>query len=285
VNSYPRQLSFIGYKRSELRESPTVESCALRPSSPDPRANMFEILKHYRSLRAFGLRNYLFGEAVVDVFRKTAFLSGQFAKPSFRSQRSKLLKLVSQSPVPIANLFDGLAGVDFSVAIGSDVRHTQVDAERTVNVNWFRYFHFAQSEQIPVATDKGKIGLAAPEGKQRSLTLATQEWDALSPVERPDRYRRILVSVGQDTIIKCDRAQWREFSSDLLMQLVGISNFGDTAHDDLCGKAEPLTRRLIRQSMEGKLPKCACVPGLLTDVVAGNVCRFKRTLESISLLG
>ena len=115
------------------------------------------------------------------------------------------------------------------------------------------------------------------------MTGAADEGYRLPAVHCPDRHRRAFV--GQDALIKSDRPKWRKRALGLLIQLVGIRHFGNTAYRELCGNAKGFTYRAIGQPMDGKLPKRSGVPCDLTDVVTGSVGRFKRALQRIHLFG
>jgi hypothetical protein len=116
---------------------------ALRPSSPNPRANVRQVFQHNRALRAFGRRHKLLGKHMVGMGSEPIFLTGKPLQTSAAAERAKLLKLVSQPPMPIANALNGLAAVHRAVAIGGDIRDTQVNAERAVNLDWSGGFNFA----------------------------------------------------------------------------------------------------------------------------------------------
>ena len=109
VNRHTTHLGFVADKRPELREGPRMECCALRPSSLHPRANVREFFQRNRSLRAFGLRNNPFGKTVVDVFGKTALLTGQLPKSAAATKCAQFLQLHPQAPMPIAHILDRLA--------------------------------------------------------------------------------------------------------------------------------------------------------------------------------
>lgn len=275
----------IGDTGLQLSERPRVECCALRPSSPDPRANMRQIFDGNRPLRAFGLRNNPFGENVVDVFGKPALLTGQLPQTAAAAACAELLELVPQPPMAIAHVLERSSAVDLPVAIRGDVRYTQVDAKHIVNITWLRGFDLGSGEQIPVASYKRQIGFAAPEGKQLALPLATHKRDVLPSVTCPDRSSSVLVGVGEDAIIIGNRATWRKRALCLPIQLVRIRDFGDTAHRELGGEAKRLTHRTVGQPVDWKLAKRFAVPRHLTDVVTGSVRRLKCALQGVRLFG
>src|SRR5262249_49321077 len=152
-------------------------------------------------LRAFGLRNNPFGENVVDVLGKPIFLAGEYAQPPAAAECAEPLQFLSEPPMSVANVFNRAPAVNFPIAISCDVRHTQVNAKHIVNINWFGRFNLSSRKEIPVTTHKRQIGFTTPERKQLSLPFTTHERDFLPPVECPNRSSRVLVGVGEDTLI------------------------------------------------------------------------------------
>lgn len=69
------QGSFVRDVLTQLEERPGMQSGPLFPSSPNPRANAFEVFQGNRSLRAFGGSNDLLRDAMVNVPRKAGFLT------------------------------------------------------------------------------------------------------------------------------------------------------------------------------------------------------------------
>ncbi len=283
VDRHTTQLSFVGDKRPKLRECPRVECCALRPSSLHPRANVPEIFQHNRSLRAFGLRNNPFGQTVVDVFGKAALLTGQLPQAATATECAELLQLVPEPPVAVAHVLDRLPRMRLTVAIGRNVPDAQIDTERAVNINRIWRFNLARRKQIPVAAHECQIGFAAPGSEQLALPLTTDERYGLPPVECPDRDQRVGQSKREDAVIVSNRTVAVKGAPHLAIQFVGIRDFGDAAHGQLCGKSELLAHALIGQTVNRKLPKRLRIPCHLTDVVTGSIRRFKRALERIGL--
>jgi len=275
----------IDHKALQLSETPRVKCCALRPSSPNPRANVCQIFDGNRSLRVFGLRNNPFGETVVDVFGKAAFLTGKNTKAAAAPQRAKSLQLISEPPMPIANILDCLAGVDFPITISCDAIHAQVNPKHAFHVDWFGCLNLGGGEQVPLTTHERQISFAASECKQLSLAFAAHERDFLSPLERPDRDSGVLMGVRQNALIIGNRAVGLKRALSLSIQLIGIRDLGDTAHRQLRRQRKRFSRGLIGQPVDGELAKRLALPRHLADVVAGGIRRLKRAPERISLFG
>src|SRR5205823_456486 len=156
----------------------------------------------------FGLRNNPFGDHMVDVFSKSGFLARKDTQAAATMLRAQALQLVPESPVAIAHVLDCAPAVDFAIAIDGDIRDTQIDPQHIVNIDQIGCFNLGSGEQIPFAAHEGEITFAASERQHSSLSVSADKRDFLPPVERPDRNSGVLVSVGEDTIIVSNRAEW-----------------------------------------------------------------------------
>src|SRR5690349_6546436 len=114
------QLRFIADKATQLREGPGVERCALRPFSPDPRADMRQVFQRNRPLRAFSLRNNPFGESMVYPGRKSVLLTSQLLEPSSTAERTLFLELVPEPAVPVAHVLNRLTSMNLAITIDGD---------------------------------------------------------------------------------------------------------------------------------------------------------------------
>jgi len=278
-----RQRRLIGKKHLQLCKGPTMECCALRPSSPRPRANMGQIFDRNRPLCAFGLRNNPFGEVVVHPGGKPALLTGQLLQPATTTECALPLELVSQTPMAIAHVLDCLPRKDFPIAIDRDIRHAQIETENIFHVDWLRCFNVASGKQVPVATHKGQVGFAASSRKQRPLTLTTHKGNGLTLIKSPDRDGSIGHGKRENAFVVGDCSQRSKRTLCLAIQLIGICDFGDTAHRQLGREPEGLAHIAIGEPVNWELTKGACGPGDLADEIAGSVSPLKRALEGISL--
>ena len=74
---HPCPLRFVVDKLAELKERPTVQSRFLGAPNRNSRANTRQIFQSNCPLSALRFSDYLFAEAVVGIFRKTPFLTGE----------------------------------------------------------------------------------------------------------------------------------------------------------------------------------------------------------------
>ncbi len=271
-----RHVRLIADKRPQLSKRPGMECCALRPSSPHPRANMGQIFNRYRALCAFGLRNHPFRQDMVHIFCKPLFLTGKYPQPAAAAFGALLLELGSESSVAIPNVLDRVARMRFAIRVNGNVRHAHVDTQHALNIYRIGCIGIADGKQIPLPTHEGQIGFAMLTGQQGPLARSTHKRDRLPFVQCPDRHRRIRQCIGKDTIIIGNRRCWAKRPLHLPIPLVGIRNLRNTADDHLCAKTKLFPYRRIAALLERELAERAAIPRNLTDKGAGGVRPFKR---------
>jgi hypothetical protein len=81
----------------------------------------------------------------------------------------------------------------------------------------------------------------------------------------------------QDAIIIGNRSMRSEHPGSVTVEFVGIRDFRNAAHNDLCGKSGLLADLGIKEFVEIVLPLGATLPGDFTDPVAGLI----RALMSV----
>ena len=284
-HGYACPLCFVTDEGAQLKERPAMQLSALLPPSPDPRADAFEVFQSNPTLRAFGSLNDAFADRVVHIFCETALLTPKPLQSSSRRFGSQFLQFLSQSPMAIAHVIHHSAAVDGSIRIAGKVRYTQVNPEHVIDILHYGFFNLAGHQQIPLATLEQQITLTLARRKQDAVALAAHEWDGLSSLKRPDRERRVWQREGEDTIIVGDRGKRAKGTLDVLVELVGIADFGKCANGHLRRQAKRLTHILVAQFLESKHAEGAGTPGDIADGVAGGVGSLKRAPQRVGLLG
>jgi hypothetical protein len=145
-HSYPLRL--VLDEGAQLPERPARELSALLPSSPHPLANILEIFKCYRTLRAFGKLNKLFADYVVGVGSKPLLFAGELLQATPRRVRAFLLKLFSESAVAVSDRVYCLARADVAVRVYRYVFDPEVHADDAFRDKRLRVLDFACGEQI-----------------------------------------------------------------------------------------------------------------------------------------
>ena len=99
VDGHAGELSFIDDQLLELPERPRVQCAALRPSSPDPPADAFEVLEGDPAAGAFGPAHKLLRDRVVDVGGEPALTSRTLSQPAAGGARALRLQPAADATV------------------------------------------------------------------------------------------------------------------------------------------------------------------------------------------
>ncbi len=283
VDRNTSQRGLVRNKGAKLKESPAMEYGTLRPSSPNPRANVREVFKRNRPLRAFGLCHDPFTDSVIRPCGESSFLSCQPVQPTTTAFCSESLQRLAQPAMSVAHVLDPFAGVYFASAVCRNVCHAQVYTQHAFHVDRRGRLNLAHSKQVPCAVHQRQICLASLQEEQLALPITTDERNSLPPVKSPDRDVRFGQRKRQDTVIVSNRTVQAKGTLNRAIQLVRIRHFCNTSYDHLCGKPKRLAGVLVHQFVYSKLSKGLRLPGNTADGVARLVCPFQCSLQSIGL--
>lgn len=278
-----RQCGFIGNKGPQLGERPAMECRTLRPFSPHPRANVRQIFQRYRPLCAFGLRDNPFREVVVYPGREAVFLPRQLLQAAAGTMGALSLELLSQAPLPIANVLNRLTRVDLPIVINGNVRYAHVNAKDALHIRGGGFLDIIHRKQVPRAVDQGEIGFPMLVRKQLPLALTAHKRDGLSPVQRPERDRGIRQRIGPDTVVIGDRPMRPECPAHPLIAFVGGAYLAQRSDRHLRGQSEGRAYRVIADLRQVELAKGLRGPSDAADVVARRVCCFEGSPERVGL--
>ena len=287
VNNDNRNAMLAGFvfdKATQFSESPVMQSFPLLFIGLSPSANMLEVFKAYRALGAFCFGNDATRDVVVNPLLKTALSAAHFLEPSSRGSCSFLLQSGSALLVPLAIGFYVFSAELFARGIRSDVDDPHINPKNPLRSQQIGIVEITDRSDIPASTNEHQIDFAFAVLQQATLMVAANIPDLNASVQRPDR-NVVIGNKPKNPLIVGLRAQRAKNTLRFLIELVGISDFGNTAHGDLRGQVKAIPRRLVDQLVQIKLPERFCVPRLLRNPVTGGVALFQRLLEQFCLFG
>ena len=246
-------LCFVADKGTELSERPAMQLSALLPPSPHPRANALQFFKADRPLCAFGSLDDALADRVVHIPCEAALLAGKLLQPPPCRFGTQFLKFRSQPPMTIPHIVHHSAAVDGSIRVAGDVCGTEIDPKHVVNVLGVKLLNLARHQQIPLAAMEQQIAFTLPSSKHRPLTFAADERDGLASVKCPDRDGRIGQGEREDAVIVGNAGKRAKRTLGLLVQFVGIPDFGKRPHDHLRRQAKRFANVLIAQLLKREL--------------------------------
>lgn len=276
------ELRLVLDKRAELAKAPGVQRPSLRLPSRYPRSYPLEILKGDAALRVLSLTNNAFGDHVVDVLGHPPFLLLALLEKFVGCFRLTGLEPRPDSSIAMPQAFELRAGVDLTVGISGDVLYAEINPEPVFGRAGWRLLDIDRSHQIPLAIAAEEITLTLARLQHLSRSLVADKRDALTTGHRPDRHR--LIKVPKDAVVVSDGAERLKDSFSLLVQLVGVRDFGDSAYHHLSGKVKANLDLVIRQFVQLVLPERFSLPRHLADGVRSFVGVPKRFFERLLLL-
>lgn len=181
--------------------------------------------------------------------------------------------------------FDGLARILAAFAVCCQLHNAQVNAKNTFRDNQRRVGNTHCRQQIELAINKGKVGLALAKSKQPMLIVPANKGQFEPTVNRPNRNLLTLNIPVEDAVIKGNCARGLKRALSALVQFVGVGYFADTPHDDLSRQSRlgPLSR--ILRFVKRVLPECLVFPSPCADAVANSVRGLHGALQCVRLFG
>ncbi len=282
--AYAFTLRLVGQERSELRKSPVGMLGSVFPPNSCPRAYVLQILYSNRPVRVFGFRDKFLADSMVHVALIAALLTAQFLESALGRWSAYLLQDASTLLIPLAILLYSFAAIALTVRVGSDVGDAKVNAKRVINLLRRRLWNLAHGKQKELAFAIDQIRFALTGFKHFLLSFTANVRDRLATANSPDIDELLLSSPCQNAVIKSNRAKRFEFPASMLVQLVSIGNFGNTAHHNLSRKPAAFSNVRVKGFMDGVLPKSLRSPRKLTYPITSGVSLLKRFFEKSGLL-
>jgi hypothetical protein len=253
------------------------------PFNPRPRSDIRQVFQRNRPLCAFGFGNQPLADDVVRILLESALTPLQLTQSSFGRFRHDLLERVPTLGISLAAAFNLFSAERLTRTISCQIDDAEINTKRSINVCWIWLIYVAGGEQMELSVDQAQIGLTVSRFKQSALTIAAHKRDRLSPIEGPDRDVCTCEIPREDAIIVGDGCGWPKGALALLIQLVGVCDFGDAANRQLRAKLKRLTYRVIAQLLQPKLAEGARLPRDDADVGTCFIRSIEGALEGVRL--
>lgn len=279
-------LGFVFKKSSELVKRPITMLGSLRFSNRYPVSDTRQIFDGQSAACAFSVKNQVFTDAVVYI----ALVAGLSARQLFKFALGGFCAFALQTLTAIRHFaplaFNLCAGHYLSVRRGSYVGNPKVHAQGISKAAFRRFFDVADAVQIEVALAVYQINFAFAIGQKLSLIFAAHKRNN-EPARHSPKGNSIVGFEADNSIVVSDAAVPFERALSLLVQLVSVRDFRDTAHDHLRGEVKLRLRFVVRQLVQSELFErwlWLGLPALFTNPITRRIRSFKRLAQRLSLL-
>lgn len=268
------QYCFVRHKLTELRKSPVGQSRPLPPPSRNPLANPRQVFQADRACGALGGCHDCFANAVIHVFLVAGLFTFELVEFPLRRTRAVALQVAAAVRKRAALLLNRLSRVGHPIGIDGEVHNAQVNPEGIHPSRLFFAGHITDREDVPFPSDQAQIDFPLAIGEQAALMCSTDKRDLLPTAGRPER-DGVIVHKPKDPIIEGLRCRWTKPPLDFLVELVGVGNLSNAAHNHLGRQWKFLTTQVVTQVMQAILPKRLLLPGQVRDPIARRIRRLQ----------
>lgn len=270
----------------EVKETPVVEPVAIGFIGLNVRADVRQIFNGDAQMQAFSFLNNGFGNGVVGDLLESGLLSAHGVKFAPCAAATGLLEHGALGSVPLAHSLNMLTTECLPQAVRGNLHDTEVYTENSVRSNLFVLVNFDNTGNVPFPLDKHQVYFALAEWNKFALELSTNERNYLPTSDRPE-IDVIAFCETKDSIIERLRGPLSELAHllSLVLQLVGVSNLGNTTHSSLRGKVELLAHGAVMRLVQSVLAEHARLERKFRKPIARCIAALKRIPKRSLLRG
>ena len=275
-NRNPGENRFVRDKRSELRESPTVQNCSLRFPNRYPTSDSGQFLDRNSSAGDFGCLNDLLANDVVGVRGESSLTPGKLFESAFGRSVLLSLKFGAKMSMSEPNAPYGRAAVAESIRSAGDLSNPKIDAKKGRRLGLCRFADFARGPEIEPTAAIDQVGLSMLAGEQRELWGTSSESNLQALVESTNRDGLLCGLPSENARIVSDRTVRAKGALGLLVELVRVRNLSNATYGDLRGQSEFTAKCQIAQRVDAVLSELLNLPRPLGHPVACLVDSLNR---------
>jgi hypothetical protein len=269
-------LRFVLNEHPKQSEIPSMQATTLSPSNRGSVSNALKIFKSDRPQSVFGFRNYLLGNAMVDIFRESGHSARELLEMSLGRLGTFGLKPGFQRIQFVSGLVDLLSGMHLTVRINSKVLDTEIDTKNSFRVIRRLFGYFDHNAKVKNSFDKDQVSLPSYPIHPSLLIIPDSNRDKLSAF-KGDQRDGFQTFPGKDSLIIDDSPIKLKFWFDGFISLVGFGHFGYCSNRKLRGEPKPLSGVIIDELVNFNLIGLVDCKSSFRDSIA----RFVKAVHGI----
>ena len=275
---YTSERGLVRHALPQLEESPIGVPWSLRAAGLNPLSDTRQIFQGDPSSGALRSIHEPFGDGMVDILLKPGLLALEQLESSPRRSCSMALQAFASGLVSLAFPIHCRARVHCAIRVQGEVDYAKVHAKHPLNSHLFWLQHITDNGQVEGASYVHQIDFALAKGQQDALALSALIPNGHTTLHGPEGERGIRAE-AKDTIIVGLRGIALKTPARRAVELVGISDFGNTTHGHLRGKPKLGTTALVGKLVQGELAKRLAVPGFFGQPCTGMVRHPQRVQQ------
>src|SRR5258708_8369179 len=157
---YPVESRLVQYLLLKTVKCPAMQGGSLRLPNRYPVTDTAQVFQGDPALSVLSLNQDAFTDAMVRVVGEALLLACKLAQTALGRLGAFDLQLASQVSMPMADVIDAAAFVDFSVAIYGNVNDATVNTQERLDLCWRWFVNLARRQQIPFPVMEPQVRLA-----------------------------------------------------------------------------------------------------------------------------
>ena len=267
----------------ELVETPGMQAATLSFSNRYPGPDALKIFKSDRSTGVFGFRNYLLGDAVVDISGKTGHSTGKFLQMPLSRLCAFALKSGFQRIELVSSLIDLFARMYLSIRINRKILDSKIDSKRACWIVGGLLGYLDYRTKVEDTFDNYKVNLTPDTIHPGFLVIPDLGRDKLPALESRQR-NGFQPFPGEDALVIDNRTVRPKFWFEGLLSLIGFNNFGDGPDGKLGRETKPLSNVVVDCFVDFDLVGLTDRERYSCNIVARFIKAVHRIQEHLMLL-
>lgn len=267
----------------KLVETPGMQAATLSFSNRCPGPDALKIFKSDRSTGVFGFRNYLLGDAMVDISGKPGHSTGKFLQMPLSRLCASALKSGFQRIEPVSGLIDLFTRMYLAIRINRKILDSKIDSKRAFWIVGGLLGYLDYRAKVEDTFDKHKVNLTPDTIHPDLLVIPDLGRDKLPALESSQR-NGFQPFPGEDALVVDNCTVRPKFWSDRPVSLIGFNNLGDGPDGKLGRETKPISNVVVDCFVDFDLVGLADRERYSCDIVARFVKAVHCLQEHLILL-
>jgi hypothetical protein len=268
---------------SKQSEIPSMQAATLCLSNRNSGSNILEIFHRYSSQSVFGFRNYLLGNAMVDIFRKSCHPARKLLKMPFGRFRTFALEPGFQRIELVSGLIDLFSRMHFSIRIHRKVLDTKINAKDSFGIIRGLLRYFDHNAKVENAFDQNQISLASNPIHSGFLVISYSDGDKLPALESSKR-NTLQALPGKDSLIINNSTIWPKLWFDGFVSFVSFADLGNGPDGELRRETKMFPDRIVNRLVDFNLVGAMQSKNRFCNAIAGFIEAMHGIQEHLILL-
>ena len=282
-NRHTSNSCLVADKLPKLIKSPRKIFASLGSLNRRALPNPLKIFKGDNRRSVFGLRNHLFGDAMICITSKSGFTRSNLLEMSFGIWSTATLKIGFDNIDFDPSFFNSITRENFSCGINCDVLDSKIDTKNINRINRILFRSIDYNSQIESIVLENQIYLSSWLNHLWSVVFANPNRQNKPTFQGKQRYS-IKPFPTQNTLVIGHSSINIKSRLDGLISLISLHCLGNGSNGHLSRQAIPFSDRIIDSFLQFNFVGNMHIKSSIGYVIASCVKLMHSLMENFGLL-